>query len=250
MKKIFLVAACILSANALFSENPAESFLSKRFDFYIYNTSQETLAQIHAFRESAGGLALAEEERLSLENLLLLEELNFSGDSDAEKKRLYPLLNEQSLKNGNFLNGKRIASLSVIFLVSCANIKVRILEYLPAGQAYGESMAARDLYLQALRKDRRSSYALANYALWLYFAPPIAGGGYDPALKTMSRALNYATDKKEKYFILVYRSQIFFAMKRKNDCAGDLAQARSLFPAGNFTEIAEELNEKNKSLFD
>jgi hypothetical protein len=237
-------------SGSVFSESMIEEILSKRYDFYILHTSQEALTRIHEYRNALEHTAIGEEDKLSIENILLIEEMNFSGDDEETGKRLYLALHEQKLKNDLFTKDKRPANLSLVFLVSWANIRVRTLAYLPPGQMYRESMAAQELYLSAIRKNRRSPYALMNYAMWLYFAPPIAGGGYENALKTMSQALKYSRDDKEKYFILVYRSQIFFAMNRKNECLTDLNNAHVLFPHETFTAIVKERNEKNKALFD
>jgi hypothetical protein len=112
-------------------------------------------------------------------------------------------------------------------------------------------MAARELYRAAIRKEKRSSYALLNYALWLYFAPPIAGGGHNAALKTMSQALQYAVTIEDKYFVLVYRSQIFLAMNRRDESLKDLNDAHALIPGEQFTVIARGKNGQiKKNVYD
>jgi hypothetical protein len=140
MKSVFPLIIFLLATNGLFAENIAGETLSKRIDFYTSASFNEVAERISSYRNDIRNIGINEEDRLSVENILLLEEMNFTAEGDEEKKKnLYLACNEQALKCGSFIKDKRPQSLGTIFLVSYANIKVRLLGYLPSSQMYRES---------------------------------------------------------------------------------------------------------------
>ena len=111
-------------------------------------------------------------------------------------------------------------------------------------------MYAKKLYEAALHQDKNFSPAHSSYSLWLFFAPPIAGGGYKAAFKEATKGIESAQNNAELFFALLYRSQIFFAQKKEKECKTDLDKAHALFPYENLTPLVREVNQSGKNFLD
>jgi hypothetical protein len=250
MKGKLLFVHIVLLAACVFAENITDEVLSFKISLYMQGTNEDALSYLYEYRNALNSKNMGEEDRLFAENVLLVEESNFLSRSEENEKQIYLKMNEQSVKCDSFMQGKRTSALNSHFLVSFADLKSRLLKFVPSNQMYRESSAAKGLYLAAIKNDKKSAYALMGYAMWQFFAPLIAGGGNNAALRNMSQALKNSSDDRERYFILVYRSQILFSMNRKSACVNDLNEAHALFPAERFTVSIKEQNERNKTLFD
>jgi len=202
----------------------------------------------HVESAPSNGQTLTEDDKLTITNILLPEKQNVTDSEDTEQQEKNFIEAKEELdKCKSFLEAKGAKKVSVYFLVSYADLEIRQLSFLPSTQQVSEAMYTKYLYEQAQKKDRNSSYALRSYGLWLYFAPPIAGGGYDAALKTLTQALKKSKTPEEKYFALLYRSQVYFALRDKNSDYADLDAAHEAYQDENFTEFVKKLNEENKS---
>lgn len=223
-----------------------------RISFYCNNNKNEVQEKI---QENLNELLIqkeniSEELYLTLENNLIIEKINFTLETETSKKEIYLLVNNQSVKNDLFLKDKIIKQLSNDYLVSIADLKTRMLNFLTPSKMYSESMAIKDLYLTALKKNKKSSNALLGYGLWLYFAPPIVGGGHQESLKKIIEAEKNALYSEDLYFILLYKSQLLFVMNRMDDYVKTLENAHNLIPSEVFIKDIEEINEKGSVFFD
>lgn len=187
------------------------------------------------------------EEKLIFDNILLLEKSNFLVEEDA--KQAYTLLSAQDLACEEFFKNKKPQDVDKWFLTSWADIKSRLTPFLSMRDMYTQSTKTKNLYKEALKQDTEFSPALRGDALWLFFAPRIAGGGYSKALKQMSRAIEYAQTDMELFFALTYRSQIFFAMEKETERLEDLEKAHSIFPRETLTYSMKEANKNGKNFF-
>jgi hypothetical protein len=215
----------------------------------VYTEGGEALEKIHAYRSILSGKknAASEEDILACENILLTEICNFSPPDSDTKRSLYRALRAQ--KDTCEVYMREHKKPGIYFLTSFGDITVRLLEFIASGDMIQESMKAKQLYTQALKIDKKFPYALTGYALWQYFAPPIAGGGYNAALGTFNKVLQYAKTEGDKYFGYLYRSQLYFVMGRKTESAADLAAAHALVPGESFTATLREQNAQGKTLF-
>ena len=107
-----------------------------------------------------------------------------------------------------------------------------------------------DEHAQNLKRNKKFSQGHLSYGMWLFFAPPIAGGGVSAALKECSKAVSYAVTPEEKYFALLYRSQMYVADENEKKAAADLRAAHELFPQETFTQIVNEGNKNGKLFFE
>lgn len=251
MKKLILCGLLCITTNLIIAQESVIIANTLVVQLNLYAHGGDEIQKINEYRASISGnrsVETSEEDILACENILLIEECNFSpSDSDA-KKSLYLALRAQNDKCEVYANDHK--NNSVYFLTSFGDIKVRLLEFLSSADMIQESMKAKQLYTKALRISKRSSYALTSYALWQYFAPPISGGGYNTALGTFNKALNYSRTDRDKYFAYIYRSQLYFSMRRNNDSSNDLEAAHRIVSGEQFTAIIREENEKGKTIFD
>lgn len=187
---------------------------------------------------------------LTLENNLVIEKINFMPQENDVKKEIYLIVNNQILKNELYLENKKLKELSSDYIVSVADLNTRALTFLTNSKKYSQAMLIKDYYTQAIKNNNKNSNAYLGYGLWLYFAPPIVGGGYKEAYKKILLAEKNAKNDEELYFILIYKSQILFALNQKEDAKKILKQAHSLFKKETFTKMVEGVNEKGKIFFD
>lgn len=252
-KKItLLVFSCLISFSFFAESFTLENFKKEKIGFYCSENNYDVVTRIDELLANLfnNQTEYSEDTYLTIENNLILEKINFLSDNEKSNETKYLLLNNQSLKNELFVKDKNQRSFSSDYLVSLADIKTRLLSYLSSSKMYSESAAAKNLYLKALKKNGKSCVALTSYATWLYFAPPIAGGGYSEALKIYSKAEKYAQSNEELFFAIVYKSQALFSLNKKNEAIKELEKAHNLFPSENFTKVIGEKNEKGLSFFD
>ena len=229
-----------------------DDFRERKVQFYCMESDEKALEEISAEMKllQDNRNLYGEEDYLTIENNLVIERINFMGSDSEAKKERYLLLNNQSLKNDLLMKDKKTKDFSSDYLVSFGDIKTRLLEFLSSAQVITQAMSARDLFLAAIKNDKKSSAAYMSYALWLYFAPPIVGGGSIESYKTFLKAEKYAKTSDELYFVLIYKSQVLFAMDRKQDAYAALDQAHDLFTEEKFTHFVREKNEQGSIFFD
>ena len=215
-----------------------QSFRKCKISFYcndniteVQKNIQENLNFLSSQKEN-----LSEELYLTLENNLVIEKINFTPETDESKKEIYLLKNIKKLSNE--------------YLVSIADLKTRMLSFLTSTKMYSESMAIKDLYLTAIKNNKKFSNALLGYGLWLYFAPPIVGGGHQESLKKIIEAEKNAVFDEDLYFVLLYKSQLLFVMNRMDEYKKTLEKAHNLIPSEVFIKDIEEINEKGTVFFD
>lgn len=248
-KILFLIIYVFVSCNFhIFCQGVFEDFY--RFKTELYNAEKgKTGSLIKDYKEKAALLTLNEEDGLALNNLILLEEITFlHRGSGSVKKTVFRLLKNQNDLCAAFMKGKKNKQAGKWFLLSWADVKSRLSEFLSSEELYIEAGNTKALYAQALRKDKRFSPANLSYGLWLFFAPPVAGGGYENALAEMTKAVENSKNNYEKYLALVYRSQVNAAMEYLKEGEKDLQEAAKLIPDEIFTQIVREIN-KNGNIF-
>lgn len=248
---------CLILLNLLASTYSNEcidmmGFKKCKISFYCNNNITEVQKSIQDNLNSLSSQKdkISEELYLTLENNLVIEKINFTPDNNTSKKEIYLLINNQSVKNELFLKDKNIKKLTSDYLVSIADLKTRTLSFLTSSKMYSESMTIKDLYLTALKNNKKSSNALLGYGIWLYFAPPIVGGGYQESLKKIIEAEKNSVYDEDLYFILIYKSQVLFVMKRKDEYVKTIEKAHNLIPSEVFTKDIEAINEKGSVFFD
>ncbi|MGP1438482.1 MAG: hypothetical protein ACTTKH_05360 [Treponema sp.] len=219
-----------------------------KFRISLYN--KENVEEVNkAFDEWENNFTkqnLTDEEKITLKNLFVLEKLSILKD---EKKKVYKLLIERDKESTKFIEGKTIAKLGKWFCLSFGDIKSRLLSYVSWLEAYNASKLAKQYYEDALKKDKNFSQAHISNALYLFFAPAIAGGGYEASLKECNLAVSSAKNNEEKYLALIFRSQVNFKLKHIKEYEEDLKLAHTLIANEIFTKQITMQNKENAKVF-
>ncbi|MGP1415102.1 MAG: hypothetical protein ACTTJ6_04085 [Treponema sp.] len=191
---------------------------------------------------------LTEEEKLTLKNLFVLEKISILKN---DKKKIYSLLTAQDKECAKFMEGKSTAKVGKWFCLSYGNIKSRLILYASWLEVINTSKLVKQYYDVAIKKDKNFSEAHIANALRLFFAPHIAGGSYEAALKECNIAVSSAKNNEEKYLALLFRSQIHFKLKHTKEYDEDLKLAHSLISNEIFTKhIAKQNKENGKAFFE
>lgn len=248
MKKKLLFILLVTLNFSLNSQEIYDNFY--KFKAELYNTDLEKMeASIAEYREKTEKMQISKEEKLTLQNFLVLEEIIFLNKDKNSKKKIYLMLKKQNEDSYAFMKDKKNSQVSKWFLVSWADIKSQYIGFLSGLDVYKEANDTKLLYLEALKKDKKFTPASISYGLWMFFAPPIAGGGYENSLKEFSKAVSNAQNNYEKYLALVFRSQVYFALENFDLSKKDLKDAAVLISNETFTVFVEEINKNGKIFF-
>ena len=240
-----LLFICVIP---LCAQEAYNDFLKFKIGFYNAESKEGIQTQLAAYRKNIEASNLSEEEKLTIFTLLTVEQTGMAGKANA--KHNYRLLTEQNDRCKAFMEGKKDSEVNAWLLVGWADIKSRLTGFLSGQTMYDEAFRSRQLYAEALKQNKKFSQGYLSYGLWLFFAPPIAGGGGDAALKEFSKAVSYAKTPEEKYLALLYRSQAYSALENEKKAAADLRAAHDLFPEETFTQLVSEGNKNGKLFFE
>lgn len=249
MKKVIFTLLLSFLVQGLFAWAYVDEIVKSKVDLYFCNSEAEALETINNLSDKVQEIN-DEQEKLICQNLLLVEKINFTDTKDnTELKKLFFIeMNDLSQKNQKYIEENK--NIDKWLFVSYSDLLVRLMSYQSSKEMYKTSMETKNNYQKALKIDSKFAYAYNSYALWLYFAPSIAGGGLDAAYKNFSKAIKYADNKNELYFFYINRSQILFKMKKNKEYEKDLLAAHELFPDETFTKTLREKNQNEKILFD
>ena len=252
-KRLFVYFLIMQIAVAAGAQQAFDEFIAFKTQLYILSDTEEMQLKIKNIKEYQTKIAddpsLGEEEKITLSNFLAIELINYMGNSGDSEKEKYLLISNQNNKSSYYMKDKKISAVSPWFLISWADIKGRLVAYLFGSSLYEESNKSKELYQYALKKDKKCSQGHLSFGLWLYFAPPIAGGGYNNALYELSKAVSYAKNNNEKFLSLCFRSQLYFTLGQQEKAEKDLTAAHILFPSESFTEFIRGVNKNGKVFF-
>lgn len=143
-----------------------------KFKAELYNTpSEKTAAAIDEYRNKIEKMQISEEEKLTLQNFLVLEKINLLNRDKNNKKKIYLMLKKQNEESAAFMQGKKNSKADKWFLLSWADIKSRYIAFLSGQDIQKEANDTKMLYLAALKKDknllRQVSHLGYGYSLLL-----------------------------------------------------------------------------------
>ena len=238
MQKRMITLAILFCIGGLriYAQDIYNDFLKFKVAFYNTESREGIPDKIEAQRKKIEASALSEEEKLTLSSLLIVEHTDMTGKANA--KQNYLLLKEQNNRCTVFMDGKKESDINPWLLIGWANIKSRLTVFLSGQDMYDEAYRARRLYTETLKQRKKFSQGYFSYGLWLFCAPPAAGGGTEAALKEFSKAVSYAKTPEEKYLALLYRSQAYVELGNEKKASADLQAAHALFPGEIFTRYA------------
>lgn len=225
-----------------------DDFISFRVSLYNKENTEELSKALDEWEKDFASQNLTEEEKLTLKNLFVLEKISVLKN---DEKKIYSLLTAQDKECSKFMEGKSTAKVGKWFCLSYGNIKSRLILYASWLEIFNISKLVKQYYDAAIKKDKNFSEAHIANALSLFFAPSIAGGSYEAALKECNIAVSSAKNNEEKYLALLFRSQIHFELKHTKEYDEDLKLAHSLISNEIFTKhIAKQNKENGKAFFE
>lgn len=246
---VLLIAGVYLSALPAHAQSAVDALNQLKTELHLQTLTQDPLSVIANFESKyeQNYNSWSDEDKLIFDNVLAIEKIIFLPEE--EVKQVYILLQGQNLACEEFFKDKKPRDVNKWFLTTWADIKPRLLPFLSGMDLLIQSAKAEKLYKEAIKKDKEFSPALRGYALWLFYAPPIAGGGHNKALKQMSLAVEYAQTDIELFLALCYRSQVLFAMGKEEESLDDLEKVHTLFPEEMLASMMREANENDKNFF-
>ncbi len=244
MKKI-IVALIIIVVNGLFVyADIFDDFTN--FKIKAYNTNIRVSDIDDFYQKSITQIQnLNEEERIALENMILLEKVNLLSSEDSVQ-----LLFSQNRKCDSFICGRAYKEFSSVFLSSVADIKSRYLSFLSGRSVIEESQKAKDCYSIAIKKDKHNINAYIGYSLWLYFAPAISGGGVNSAINMLKRAEKFADNNNQEYLVNIYLSQLYLCTNNNKKAEEYLTKAHSLIDNETFSLYLQNQMGSKKPFFE
>ena len=140
---------------------------------------------------------------------------------------------------------------------SITDIETKIIEYEEkyAGRLYEyteillhklrilrESIDSRE------RLDTRNAAAHRNLGTWSLFAPRIAGGGLNKALRSLKRAAALSDNDLDRYFALIWLSQGYMKNGDEKNHAQALGEAGEIFGETVFLGYVRDQNKNGKMI--
>ena len=248
MKKIlaFFLFAFSIYFPTLLKADVYDEFIAFRVSLYNKENLEEIGTALDEWEKNFSSKKLTDEEKITLKNLFVLEKISILKN---EKKKIYSLLMERDKACSKFMEGKTTAQVGKWFCVSYGNIKSRLILYVSWLEVINTSKLVKQYYDAAIKKDKTFSEAHVSNALRFFFAPAIAGGSYEMALKECNIAVSSAKNDEEKYLALIFRSQVYFELKHTKEYDEDLKLAHSLIPNEIFTKQIIKQNKENAKIF-
>ena len=129
-----------------------DEVLDLKFELYQAESTEKALETINEFMATIDEKDFKNyEEYLAAKNIIGLEALNFS-DPEANAQENFALLDSLHSTSDAYIADKNVKRVNKYLLVSLADVKSRILEFLSTKDMYKQSMVAKDLYTAAYDK--------------------------------------------------------------------------------------------------
>jgi hypothetical protein len=262
-KKIFFTAVLCLRffafAQSSFSGaaiSLIDSFFDLRMKLSLTDEStdegtQKILSQIENFsaENSAQISALTEQEKIVLENFIVMENYNYLYEKDGQAKVQHEILKSQLEKIESFAEKNPAENLNEYFLCTWGDVTSCYMGYSVADVLkYGTSV--RPHYEKALEKNSGFSYALTNIGQWYYFAPKMTGGSKKKSLEYFEKAYAASVSPSQKYFACIFLSQLLFENKEFDRCKKLLDEAESFCPGSFYLKKIRSANDQGLSLYE
>lgn len=247
---LFLFSAIFLMP-AHSSEELINEFFNLRMKLCLESTPEAALSKINAFIDeySSEFDECSDEEKLALKNLYALEKFNYMNLLEPKSSSVKKMIQERQKENENWIQSHKGKVFDKWFITTSADVTSVFMSFDPLQYALKYGLVVKLYYEEALTSDPEFSYALMNLGQWYYFAPMFAGGRKSKGKKLFIKAKECAKTDAEKYYSLIFLSQIAFDEKDKAKCQAYLSEAEVYCPGGSFIQWLRSINEKGYSYF-
>ena len=235
-----------------FAQGVIDSFMTVRMNLSLSSSNEEALLKIDAFeneRRSDIDSKCTEEEKIILSNFFLLERYNYLRDDASNTESLKKQFSAQNDVIQSWFSSHKNETPNRWLYVTAGDVVSVCMSFDPVRMALKYGVTVKMYYEEALAQDNNMSYALTNLAQWYWYAPGITGGSKKTARELFKKALDSAHTDAERYFALVFMSQVAFDEKNKTLAADYLSQADSYAPGGSYVASVKSMNEAGYSLF-
>lgn len=257
MKKIISGIAIALCSICFAQKNiseEAEKLISRFFDIRmelsLLTDSEEIISRLDSFATEyeTEFNACNDQEKLILENFVILEKYNYYFDDKSKKSYLKELMGNQVNKCDKFIGKKKMEEFNKWFLCSRGDLASCYMVF-SAKDVLKYGVEVKKFYEASIEQDKEFCYGLMNLGQWYYWAPKIAGGSSKKAIALLEESKACAKTAGTKYYANIFLSQLLFEEKRKEEAASILEEAFLICPESNFLSTIKKCNQKGISLF-
>lgn len=249
-----LASICIFLSSNIFAYDFSEETKRDLYDFRktlflseLADCNYDHKSYIDGFEKKQKEKNLPEQENFAVSAEILIQKMNFVQDKRTQKETLLDMADLQK-EIRSFIQAEN--DLSEYLLAGCADLESRLISSMSGGDMYKMSMDSKQMYLEAISINRRFAPAYSGYGNWLYFAPSVAGGGFNSALKQFSKAVKYSSEDFDLFINNIYLSQVYLKLGNKSACEKSMRNAEQIYPGNSLTKFIREKNEKGKCFFD
>ena len=252
---IFFLVSTFLYAQFLTSEELAavNQIYFIRVETSFMDNDKEKLLHVETiekeFMKKNEG-KFSEQCNLILTNLFLIEKTMYMKEENHVLTReCKNLLNAQNDINEKWIKHHK-GSVDKWMYCSSGDIKCRRFEYISIPRIMREGIVSKIYFNDALELETKFPQGQHAIARWYYYAPHIMGGGHKKAMQCYDNAVKYSVTDAEKYYSLIYRGQMHFALKEYEKCKADMNAAHAIFPEEKYVAELLERNEKGIGFYD
>lgn len=244
-----LVLAVPASALTAETERIIDGFLSLHAEITAEESNEAARRRVAEYAASAKiPKEDAEQGRLILDSLRMLEEEPYRLDSDDPKAR-NRAFGEQMERNEAFIDAHEAdGSVSKWLYLFTGDVTSYYMTRSVAS-TLRHGLRVKELYGLALKLDPLLTNANINIGNWFFYAPRVFGGGLKKAGERYEVALLGARTKGERYMAALILSQFCFCSKKMKECERHLAEAEREVPGSREVARVRRLNAQGISLF-
>lgn len=262
MKKIFAAAAVFaLFAAGAFCEKwtDYEEFLFKqtlqvRLESRKIDGNKAALEWIEKksaeFFSSIKEGSVSQEALLAFENNFALERYHFLWEIDGKSKEtndcIWSQFNKTAAWNAAHPKGER-NPLYDLTAYEVANGAMPLMKY---SQKISIGLEEKKFYDAMIKQGFQSGCLYINAGLWYAFAPAFGGGSDSKAAEYFKKAAEIGPTDFEKFFGLVYLSQIDWKKGNAAAWKKDLQDADVVLPANVYTDFVRRVNKAGADIFE
>lgn len=249
-----LVSIFILLSGNIFAYDFSEEIKRDLYDFrktlFLFELADfnyDCKSYIDDFETRQKEKNLPVQENFVVSAEVLIQKMNFVQDKRTQKETLLDMADLQK-EIKSFIQAED--DLSEYLLTGYADLASRLVSSMSGGDMYKMSMDSKQMYLEAISINRRFAPAYSGYGNWLYFAPSVAGGGFNSALKQFSKAVKYSAEDFDLFINNIYLSQVYLKLGNMSAYEKSMRNAEQIYPGNSLTKLIREKNEKGKCFFD
>ncbi len=221
-----------------------------RFNTSMTSKSEETLKVYQDFENDNAETiaALPEDEKLVLENLLIMERYNCVDGFPGEKKEERKTFGDQRKKIEKFVKSTGSEKINKYLFLTYGDIISYYMSF-SLGDVIRYGLSVKPQYEKSLQKDGSFSPGMINLGKWYYHVPALFGGSKNKTAQLFAQAVENAKNDAELYFALIDYSQILFEQGEKEQSAQVLQRAFEIAPDSAYLQLIADQNAQNVSLY-